>query len=251
MSMHSKACFLRVLVGSLALFVGGAALSQQPPGTQGGMPVAPHQEPAVSITFKGGTLAEYAAALRAASDGANILVPEQATDVRVPAITLKDATVFSALEALGELVIDDYQVKVRAIMSPLAQPVYAVRVSRVRAVAGAPGQGMVDERARVVRVFSIKSLIQAHPGDPAEGLKAETILTAIETGLSFTGEAARAKAVVRYHADSGILFVHGTLEQVGVVEQVLASLGNDLLRARHLAPRPSETGPTQKEVRTR
>src|SRR5688572_20662811 len=159
-SLRAFACFG-------ALFLGGAAAGQAGGTNQGGN-TAP-AEITVSVVFRGGTLAEYASALRAAAEGVNILVPEQAGEVRVPPITLKNTTVYAALDALSDLVGADHQVKVRMIMTPAqTAPVYTMAVARYRAPqmpGNMPGMtAQAGQDVRMVRVFSLRSLAD----DPAE-----------------------------------------------------------------------------------
>jgi hypothetical protein len=250
---------LRVTVCSLALWTAGSAqdvVPSQPP------PAAPRAEAPVSVSFPGGTLPQYVQALRAASEGANIVVPDDAGDVHVPPLTLKNADLLNALDVLADLVGDDVQVRVRMLKSSQGQPVYALRVARARSAAPRGSQipgsqvgmsaGMPDPADLVVRVFSLRMLTHPFALDSAGSgttMKPETILSAIETGLSFS--ASGPKPVVRYHTDSGILFVQGTPKHVHVVQEILSSLNEDVARARQAAAMARTTNSATREAGTR
>ena len=57
---------------------------------------APPVEPTVTVRFEGGTLAEFVAEVSRASPNVNIVAAEQCREVRLPAITLKEARVGDA-----------------------------------------------------------------------------------------------------------------------------------------------------------
>jgi hypothetical protein len=129
------------------------------------------------------------------------------------------------------------------------QPVYALRVARARSAASPKEPTFVD---LVVRVFSLRMLTHGGVGEATgngTALEPGTVLSAIETGLSFA-QSPR-KPVVRYHTDSGILFVQGTPEHVHVVQEILSSLSEDVARARQAAAMAKATTSATREGGTR
>lgn len=197
---------------------------------------APQSQPRVetiSVDFSGGTLADFVAAVRAAGAGINIVVSPRAADVVLPPMKLQQTRVFAALEAVGRIVAPEYAVEVgHSEHDPGSKPIYSLTVrhlvKRTRTQSGKPH--------KEVRVFSIRTLTQKLPGDPdVPGLvtKPETILTAIETGIEAGGEGERAR--IRYHADSGLLFVFGTAAQTSLVGEILRSMTNDCSQIRRSA----------------
>jgi len=75
-------------------------------------------------------------------------------------------------------------------------------------------------------VFSLRYLTRG-TGDT---LKTQTILMAIDTGLAIEGVGSRAK--IKYHEDSGLLFVRGTSEHLRLVTSVLDELRRDVQPSR-------------------
>ena len=77
-----------------------------------------------------------------------------------------------------------------------------------------------------LRVFSLRGLITA-PADQPDSMvmNVDTVLTAIDTGLGVSEER---KATIRFHKDSGLIFVRGTNMQVELVRGILGQLENDV-----------------------
>ncbi|HLU39617.1 MAG TPA: hypothetical protein VK081_09535 [Planctomycetota bacterium] len=180
----------------------------------------------ISVDFAGGTLADFADALRAAGENVNIVLPESATQVRVPKLSLRSTTVEAALRALTAIVDTNVQLHVEMSVANVApigevgERVYAVRVQFT--------DPMRQATEQVVRVFALGDLT-APPGARGAGLAVETILTALDAGLSVAAEAAgqrdgEPRAVLRYHEGTNLLFVAATPTQVKLVQEVLHSL---------------------------
>ncbi|MEZ5966896.1 MAG: hypothetical protein R3F56_23855 [Planctomycetota bacterium] len=200
------------------------------------------KEHTLSVDFKGGSLADYAAALRAAGKSVNIVVPESASRVRVPAIVLRDTSVEAALRAATQVVDGDVALAVETSIGSLpnvgvvGEPVYSVRV---RASGPTTATGYTDAN-RSVRVFSLRGLSRVAGEDQATQpalLDIKTVLTALDTGLAVAAQqgeqltGASEKAVLRLHEDSGLLFVAGTNAQLRLVDEVLANLGREVKAA--------------------
>jgi len=209
-------------------------------------PAAEQQPPAeiVTIDFGGGSLADYVATILAATDDVNIIAPAIAGEVVVPAIALRRASVEAALNVVGDVIDDSHAVRVRRLSSAGGRPVYTLRVDVRRNHQSTQLANMGPSPSdRRVDVFSLRSLTTRLPSDPTDVelvLSPETILTAIDVGLR-AGDDKQKKAEMKYHADSGLLFVSGTGAQLGTVSSVLTMLGSDLERVRRaaLSRRPS------------
>lgn len=193
-----------------------------------------------ALSFAGGSLTEFANAVVQAH-AANIVLSKLAEGAEVPAMELKQTSVEAALRTACRTVRDPYRADLEVTPSldpetkrPTGKPIYHVRVDR-------PPQG---NKASVtahtappeVRVFSLRFLTSADAG-PATPVN--SVLTAIDTGLGMVAETAPAgpapaKATVRFHADSNLLFVAGSPAQLDVVQQVLMRLEGD--RAQALRP---------------
>lgn len=193
----------------------------------------PARDQVISVHFRGGDLEDYVEAIRAAGDKVNIALSPDASAVRVPEIELIDADVHAALDAVSEIVHQDWAVSVKAKRSQFGQPVFAVSVRSRRS----PEQLRVEQH---VQVFSLRNLTDSLPGDPSNlTVSAETILTAIETGLGISAEHLEQvrglkgeKAFMRYHEDSGLLFVRGRIEHTELVQSILLRMERDLTRHR-------------------
>jgi hypothetical protein len=208
---------IRLTLAALALAAGALSAQEEPPAIQ---------TPNISIAFPGGTLAEFVAQVRKADQGINIVVSALAAEVELPALTLTKTTVDAALRSVGMIVGQDYNVNVQTQHVPGAAPVHSVAVRQIQNPAMATG---VAGPGKTVQVFSLRQLTEPVPGDPEqEGLTvpAKTILTAIDTGLGIDGN--KDKATIRYHEDSGLVFVQGTHMQASLVAEVLGSMSRDL-----------------------
>ena len=85
--------------------------------------------PIVSIDFDGGSLEDFVEEIRGAGENINILIPPEASEVTVPAVSLKSVGVEAALEAVATITLSD-TVRVRvSTMLGAGVPIYAVRVS--------------------------------------------------------------------------------------------------------------------------
>ena len=162
---------------------------------------------------------------------ANIVASEEADDILLPALSLRGASLGAALEAISQIVPSTYSVKIRANHDAGGKAVYAVQVmSRQRKERRVAGPAVPQQE---VRVFSLRELIIPPVGaDKGEGLTLsdEAVLNAIDVGLNM--HKADVKAVMKFHVDSGLLFVRGTAHQLHVCDAVLSNLRNDLMRRR-------------------
>ena len=250
--------FAAVLLAAL-----GAALPAQPDDGRRGQDPTPArrgQQAAVvqptdtagivTIEFPGGSLAQRVDALRPLSKGTNILIQPEADQVVLPPLQLRQVDAFTALKAI-EMLVDDRGSHTMSVqkLGGQQQDVLTVRIRerRTRETQTPP---------TMVRVFSLRWLTTALPHEAAAAdavLTPDTILTAIDVGLGLAGGD---KPVLRYHADSGLLFVQGGPQHVDVVQQVLMSLQEDLAQRRKsgsggttVRSGPGPTGPSHGAAR--
>jgi hypothetical protein len=185
--------------------------------------------PIVSIDFDGGSLEDFVEEIRGAGQNINILIPPEAAEVSVPAVALKSVGVEAALEAVAAITLSDSVSVGVSTMLGAGVPIYAVRVN-FSSNTRRSGFENVD-----VRVISISSLTQSLPGDPEPAritTSAETILTAIDTGMEVVGGE---RATIKYHEDSGLLFVKGTRTQLNITERIIGNMVSDLEQRRDSA----------------
>lgn len=196
----------------------------------------PAQGLVISIDFDGGSLADLIAEIRAAGPNINILIPPDAAEVRVPSLSLKEVTVATALRAISDVASNQtVNVATSVQQSGPGQPVFAMRVDLDRSSPRPTSQ--------YVAVYSIKALTEAMPGDPETvriNLSAETILTAIDTGLD-VGETG-GEPEIRYHEESGLVFVRANTLQHGLIRDVIQNMDRDQQRRRQALQRADATG---------
>ena len=213
------------------------------PAQQETATTAPPRPPAVVVTlsFRGGSMAEFVAAVRAAEAKANIVVAAAAADAKLPAIELRGAGIDQALEGACAVAEAVYPVRVKDFTGA-GEPVYSItsmgpvqygNVSGTATTNASPAPARADE---TTQVFSLNRLTEPDPRFVAsEGLKVETILSAIEAGTSDDAK----KAVLRYHRDSGLLFLRGTRAQITIIKDLLSNLERDLEERRRRAVTPA------------
>lgn len=207
---------LRIVAAAAVLAVAAAPQSQSPATSERAN--GPTASPSTSVAFAGGTLADLIGAIRARDVRANIVAAIDCAEVPMPAINLTDVTVIDALRAAGAVADQEWVVSA-AVECSGKMPVHTVVVARRGGKFGAPK----PEPQRAM-VFSLKKLTETWPGDSENrpvAQKPETILSAIEAGVQGTSMQA---PKLRYHAESGLLFVHGDGQQVDLVKQVLSSI---------------------------
>lgn len=216
-----------------------APLAAQEPETRAASNPAPQET--ISLEFRGGSLSDLIAEIRRVADGANIVASALASEVELPAITLRDATVYQALQAVRNIVSQPYAVRVEPHLdADTSKPVFSVGVMKVQN----PQVSTTSGPDRRVHVFSIRSLIEELPSDPpgfADKLfSTETVLSAVENGLEVSRPASHGKERVegqapwdmRYHEDSKLLFVSAQGAQLSLVHEVLQALEQDVRQAR-------------------
>ncbi len=233
-----------------ALALGLLAAAPLPAQDAGPARTQRRAEPLLDIDFASGTLPEFIAHLRDRAKGVNIVLGEGAGNVAMPSIKLLQVEIEDALQTAAMIASNDrWQVQVKSNRSATGTSIHTVLVREIQNVptqvtrGGFAGAGNRPETA----VFSLRQLTTQLPGGEAERsftIKAETALSAIETGLQL-GEGP--PPVLRYHADSGLLFAHGPSHQLAVVSSVLRQLERDQATLREAA-RPAEKGkPAEKK----
>ncbi|MFK7742563.1 MAG: hypothetical protein AB8H80_19790 [Planctomycetota bacterium] len=207
------------LPGLTAQNPAAAASAQAAPARK----AASRQPVTVNLKFDGGSLAEYVAAIRAQQPKANIVLAVGARTAVVPSLELREAGIEQALEAACMAVEADFRVTVREFKGP-GQPVYSIVAEqrRVRKTAAAPkpaGPARTAMDYRLQRVFSLNEITQERPNG-LPGVSVETVLSAIELAMLGVGDPPK----VRFHKDSGLLLLRGSLDHAELVQQMLATM---------------------------
>jgi hypothetical protein len=168
------------------------------------------------LAFPGGTLEDYAQAIRGNLPLVNIVVMPEARSLPVPPVELHTVGVDQALDLLeGESYPDErtiVRITVRQIgVAPGAgeptNPVF--RISAEKHSRGRPA-------ATEVQVWTVAALL-------SKELPAEAILTAIETSVDLAS-GTYGPAEVRFHEATGLIIACGYTEQLDAIDCVIDRL---------------------------
>jgi hypothetical protein len=230
--MHTRSI---ILASFLAV---STALAQRPVQHYANQMPAPEPGPRISFVFKGGTVKEYLATLRAVAPKdapVNVVVTSDVEDEKLPAVEMTNTSVYSAVAALSVLLPRpefDVNVKVLAQYGPQdpEATAYGVEVSR----RFTPPNKAIQS----LRVYSVRDVLNADGADSSERVSAETLLTAVKTALGEVPFAEDAPADVKFHPESALLIVRGSDYALDVVKQVVKEIStsvNDEGAARRVA----------------
>jgi hypothetical protein len=178
----------------------------------------PAARPSVVVTlqFPGGTMGEFVAMLRQLEPKANIMVAATAADATLPALDLRGAGLSQVLESACAVAESHREIRVKETRGA-GESVYAITARQLP-----PAQDPFAARAQRTKVFSLARLIEGNDKDSGT-LSAATVLSAIEAAVGGPD----LLTMLRFHKESGALFVRGTEEQLGVVSELLVQLDRD------------------------
>lgn len=168
--------------------------------------------PTVSFDFQGGTVAQYVAALRGATElPVNVAVVPRAADIQMPPIAMQQVALYEALSVIAAVANTPPNVRLDIVQLSRntgddAEPAFAVALQ--------PGPPAPPTTLRT-EVFSLHELL-------AVTLRAQTILTAVESTLDLEDDGNEAR--IRFHEESGLLLVRGTQGQISTVSRVIDEL---------------------------
>lgn len=232
-----------VLSAGLAAAAGAQGAATEPPTAE--QPVlqkrsTPTSQPTISVDFPGGTVEQYALALRAAAttQPVNIVVSKAAARVELAPIQLRDVTLSAAVESIraaGEevgswLITDVGRPTDSGALVWLVD--YRARPTKPPAAQPTPESNADLQR---IEVFSLKQVIEADPNDP-RGVSVhespEVVLAAVEATLAMTDEATEGKPELKFHKDSGLLIVRAGPRTLAAISSVVDSIRRDVTRRR-------------------
>jgi hypothetical protein len=196
----------------------------------------------LSVQFPGGTVGEYVESLRVAAkpEPANVAVSESAAAAMLPPIRLDQVTMATALAAIEYIApTSPMENWVIASLDRSGGPSNAFAVTLVRN--SGPGAGSSHHESvqgagqdRLLKVFSVKELIDRPP--PGGG-GPETVMSAVELALRMDSAGSLLVPEVKFHPESGLLFLDASPQQIGAVSEVLGRMEGDTQRARDRADR--------------
>lgn len=191
-----------------------------------GQPV--QQDASISIDFKGGTVAEYINTLKKSGKAVNIVASERASKQQLAPVSLDQVSVGVAvfsIQAAATSGSGNWRIEAISPPGPQAMQFPGMPGSGVQAFAvdfypyGKRGEDVVVES------YSLQRIIKAD--GKAGGLDPNVVLTAIETGLKLQNEGSEQPPDLKFHPDSGLLFVRGTRADVQLVGSVVGRMLDD------------------------
>lgn len=193
----------------------------------------------IDFEFKGGTFGELVEQLVAATEPTplNIVMPDSVLSVPVSAMSLRQAAPLAILYAVStSITTPDRSIRIqyddrviRDISVPDQVPIITVIFFERAPQATIPGVGVAalasasrptTGPAQIVSVFSLGS-IYAEAAELGVRLSADDVLGPLELGLSLGHEESQPRPELTLHADSRLLFVRGSVEQIQFVTRIL------------------------------
>jgi hypothetical protein len=180
------------------------------------------------VDFPGGTVAQYIDALRKTSPdlAVNIIASERASKQMLTAISLKDVSLAVAANAIQA---GSASTTGAWVIEPIPRP--DPRITLPNAVFDSYSVDYLTSRRGFpdifVEAFSLQKILrQAGDGkeDPNAGKSA---LTAIETGLQLQNADRENPPELKFHQESGMLFVRGEQADVHLVGQIISRMSDD------------------------
>lgn len=229
----------RMVAAVAACCLASGALALQPAGADAGHSGQPAEaQPStpslLSLTFNGGPIGDYILAVRKAAGRTpvNVVYKHNADRIGLPPLEISMVTLQTAVQML-EWVHDPMptgsEFDIERIAMDGGEPVFVLSVR-----AGFKGPAMVPP---TTSVFSIRSIIEAAPTDPADTpvtLSPSVVLSALESILSVQAEDGAAAPVLKFHADSGLVVVKALPEQVTLVSRAIATMQEDIAHRRQM-----------------
>lgn len=224
-----------VFVASLAI-AGATSLFADPPATDpvaaytksnGNMPGLKQLLP--TFDFQGGSVTEFVEALRLAARPRelNIILLDPVSDTKIAPVKLRNISVESALQLLrGPLTSSPIDVTWIVPENLLDNPV--VYIKRPNTVASEMAERAVQEQSRTTAVLSLE-LGPSKPGQEGNerNALAAMMLDAIDQALSFNPQAGKPNPMVRFHQNSGLVFVVGEPSQVAIAREVVSRISQE------------------------
>ncbi|MCW5756582.1 MAG: hypothetical protein KIT54_05025 [Phycisphaeraceae bacterium] len=245
------------LASFLLTTVAVPAIAQQDAASvRRGQPIAQTASPdpqthPISINFKGGTLAELVAALKAASPDrpVNIIYSAEAGQIPIPPFEVTDADLYSTLQSLsytssGSPVTLDFGRLVSWQISRVDYGVFSIQLSsNPRPVFDSRGR-QVQAGGPVNRYTTIQTIAELTIGGTA--MSADDVLSALQAALAMQGGE---EVKLAYHEATGLVFASVTGEQGQVIENTIMMLRQSYREWRDHARQQQQNTDTGKQIK--
>jgi len=201
-----------ITLGSFAFNgLGSSAVTQGMTLTSGGEKEQEAAQQKISVEFQGGTIRDYVEVLKKQSALVNVVLEAQAEKIKMPPLSLRQVPTRAAIKLIQESASSGgYFIEVPEISKEVFVVRRIIRDSHMT--------------SRSTSVLPVRELIEGlaeEGGKAVARFKAETILTAIDAALEVDGSTKEEKPTIRFHADSSLLIVNGTLSQIDLVKSVI------------------------------
>ncbi|MCK4872114.1 MAG: hypothetical protein KAS72_05270 [Phycisphaerales bacterium] len=175
----------------------------------------------INVTFPGGNVAEYIAAIERATENINFVVAPEAEFIPMPAVELEAVSPWSAVRLIdrrvGYVEGDPVQVHVRRSENtqPSESPIYIIHAEthRVRRAADP-----VPEPQDTI-ILPVAMLLDAD-------VPAEDILACVDIALGLSDD--DLSATVRFHEETGLLIARGDHRQLSTIHELIGALGHSV-----------------------
>jgi hypothetical protein len=212
------ALFCLLLVTALASPLTSPAFAQEPFGSAGGTgATAQDRAPSpdfeaqlnsmVNISGEGLTLEQFVDSIQKQSGEFNVLIEEDLKGKTLAPFRLQKVRVLAALNLIPKLANDESILL--EVSRETEQEANLVTISHDK-----------DTYYVETKVLPVKAVL--------EKMKAETLLASLEKGVKFFGSSETQKLQVALEADSGLLFLRGTEQQVDILCQVFSAICENL-----------------------
>lgn len=158
----------------------------------------------VSITFGGGTVAQFVEQLNQQAEGLNVLIRADVQNIQLPMLRLRNVSADTALNSLTPLSLDALTVEMDD-----SQSYYIIGPNYNREVDS-------------VEVFNVGWFLSASTEERAR-VKQETLLSTIEAGQDMLATSSGTMKIY-LHVETGLLFVKGSPEETDLVRQIVKEL---------------------------
>jgi hypothetical protein len=212
---------LLCLVISLGLWSATSAFAQDKPSPPPTAPVPAARLTRFDLDFPGGTPGELVAAIEQSTGRPlNAIVRDEDTNLRIPALKMKDVTVVELFDAL--------KLASKTTQGAPAGGYYDTSYGFI-AQSGGRSDGTVwvfyndlPQNAKISRFFLLTPYLE-------QGMTVDDITTAIQTGWKMLGVSP--PPALKFHKETNLLIAVGNPLQIQTIEQVL-----EALRPRAAAP---------------
>jgi hypothetical protein len=189
-------------------------------------------EPLVTVQFNGGTTAQYIDALRSSSRGSpvNVVMSDAAAGAKLPPFSLANAplsTAIYAIESAAGTTSGNWKIY---RIAPGGTVSSSDRGSPAFAIDFVPRAGRHANDA-MLEAFSVQRVLATK--ESGDGVSAGKLLSAIDVALGMQSEDGP-RPELKFHEDSGLLFIRGTGDDIRIVSSVISRMSDDLNRTRNM-----------------